>query len=110
MTRGVVSYPNGQLEAVELGEIEAEHAKNMQDIVGGYVELVTFTGEPPVTMWCNEDGWGLQLPANLLASHIAHTTVMGPVIFAGPPDAEGHLTSIHDDWWVELIRLANDIW
>lgn len=49
-----------------------------QGFVGGYVEFVPWGGEEQVLV--NEDGWGLNLPVNVLATAVFRTQLVGNVL------------------------------
>lgn len=97
MTTGVLLGTNGEARAIELGTTDQEHLETMKGIVGGYVECVTLPTLPVVTLWCNEDGHRLQLPANQLAAGLVHG-VLGNVVLAGGATDDGTLMSIPQEW------------
>ena len=62
-------------KAPELREI-GDDLKDMQAIVGGYIEAVYF--DDPVALVCNEEGKLIGLPVNRFLWH-AHTEYVDPI-------------------------------
>jgi hypothetical protein len=84
--------------------ITVRHVANdlaaLQEIVGGYIELVRLTCEFPATAYINEEGKIHGLPANPAASFIASLRpgdyIAGTMVILGPPDAGGNDTDVSD--------------
>jgi hypothetical protein len=99
------------LRAVVVRPIDAGHEVYVRDLptddllselqgeVGGLIEAVTVNG---AVMYINEDGKGLGLPINDIASIIAHADssiayhdmIVGTAVFVGPTDRHGDDTAI----------------
>lgn len=54
--------------------------EEMQAVVGGYIERVSFKGGE---MWVNEDGLGLGLPVNVKATELAQTGAFAGNVIVG---------------------------
>jgi hypothetical protein len=68
---GQIIRPNGSREQITPADGKEFSLKEMQEVVGGYIELVTLVpGE--LFMFVNEDGHALGLPLNLKATHLYH--------------------------------------
>lgn len=64
----MVFYVSGEVQVAVVND----DLKEMQKIVGGYLEAVYHRG---YTLWCNEDGIGLGLPFNRwVGDHAIHGT------------------------------------
>lgn len=92
---------------------------DMQAIVGGYVQAISVKrdGEfgPVAVMWLNEEG-KLQDPplrVNQQATRLAHASraitysddIRGDVLFTGPADDEGEVTTLDQQWLSWLADL-----
>lgn len=57
-----------------------ENLEKMQDIVGGYIETITFPKEK-IVLVCNEEGRLRNLPVNFFHTRIGH--IYGDIFFVG---------------------------
>lgn len=55
--------------------------EEMQDIVGGCIQLVPGSAGCPGDVLCNEEGLLLELPQNKIASAIMRQSLVGTVLF-----------------------------
>ncbi len=85
---------------------------DMQDIVGGHIELVG-CHDKPYDCFCNEDGIALELDHNPVATYMLRSilgydgiNLLGSVYFIGEPNYEGDSTSLSDESVLELASLA----
>lgn len=60
--------------------------ENMQKVVGGYIETLTFATDATIVM--NEEGRLLGLPFNVAASTMFSTTIVGDCFVAGVAEDE----------------------
>tara|TARA_Y100000592_G_C5481421_1_gene325793 strand:+ start:5029 stop:5274 length:246 start_codon:yes stop_codon:yes gene_type:complete len=75
---------DGTIEEVA---IDKENSlKQMQDAVGGYIELVRLTDDD--IMIVNEEGLIFGLPVNEYASKLAGQTIVGNVLMCKPKDLD----------------------
>jgi len=54
--------------------------EELQDAVGGYIELVAIPAVPRAVLIVDEDGLRKRLPANDVATYLAQQRVVGPVV------------------------------
>lgn len=94
--RGFVITVDGRVE-----DIPDLSFAGMQELVGGYVELIKFGRSG--CAYLNEDGKGLGLPYNRLATLLClyfrvglapGDFIVGPLIITGPLDRDGNDTDI----------------
>jgi len=98
MIRALVIEPSGFRYVYRLSENLQIQSEQMKSILGGWLEPLSIVSEHPFIIWCNEEGYRLDLPFNPLASliAIAYTPViLGNAILTGPPDANGDITALH---------------
>ena len=88
MTKGIKIMPNGSAS-----HIEFDGLKDMQDVVGGFIECAS---EPTdnYDVYVNEEGLPKGLPLNILASLISGRKLLGPALVTGKPDEDGEITSV----------------
>lgn len=92
--RGVIVGLTGPLEVVDIDGL-----RSMQDVVGGYIELVPLRTRR-MSMYVNEEGILQGLPLNRWASVLADQSLFGPALILGP-DENGVDTEVSDvllDW------------
>lgn len=82
--------------------------KAMQEIVGGYVEVIKLS--PTVDLWCNEEGKLVGLPLNILLTHGDEVVdmVCGD-FFLASHDTMGNTTSLSPgdaDFWFKTLAEA----
>jgi len=100
----IVAESRGVRSLVKLPRESGAQLEAMKDIIGGFLEAVTIDAVPTIIMWCNEDGYSLDLRPNAFATMLAggRSLILGNVIFTGGPDANGDITSI-DSHWIETL-------
>ena len=54
--------------------------EELQEAVGGYIELVPIPAIPGAVLIVDEDGLSKRLPANDVATYLAQQRVVGPVV------------------------------
>lgn len=104
--RALVIPAEGEAYVTYLGGGDADQLRQMQEIVGGYIEAVASTFG--VVGWCDEEGkfkgykWNLAAQAILIdAGLIPGDRLMGTWLFTGEdgpeiaPLTNAHLTEIH---------------
>lgn len=112
-------HPNGRWEATPLSHPDDDDSDTalltwLQGQVGGWIEAVSGT------MWVaylNEEGKLKDLPYNPLADmwmrhHGCHLDkndyIVGPVVFMGPPDAEGNNTDLPQSVYDSLLNYCQE--
>jgi len=95
--RAVALAPGGVMELVELGDSDQEQLRNVQRILGGYMEVVRVPNAP-VLLLVNEDGLAEHLAPNMVACILAGVTIVGTVLLTGLEDSKGDLQSIPEHW------------
>lgn len=88
MRKGIKVLPQGSAS-----HIEFDGLKDMQDVVGGYIECVSEPGDN-FDIYVNEEGILQGLPLNVLASMISGRRLLGPVLVTGRVDKDGEITSV----------------
>lgn len=100
-TRGFVLKTDGDMKYVEV-----ESYKDIQNIVGGFIEAISF-GDNKYFCYANEEAKLLELPENKLATDLWYNSgqrillgdfIAGDVIFFGGVDAEGNDLDIEDNF------------
>lgn len=76
---GRALYTDGCSSPRKPANSKAFTLKEIQEIVGGYIEAVRIP-DSAKTMWVNEDGRNLELLPNLEASNIAGRSIVGNVL------------------------------
>jgi hypothetical protein len=98
--RVLIVRPSGHLELM-LWE-RSNLLRSFQASVGGYIEAI---GGPGWSAYCNEEGKLQNLPFNPQAQLLAEghgwtplpfDTLVGTVVFVGPPDSDGEDTDVPD--------------
>lgn len=104
-TRCVTIWENGDANFTY-----CEDLYDYQDIVSG---LITGVYSPllPVgtTIYANDEGLLLGMEYNTVASLVTGTHLVGPVVFAGPPDDEGDTTNITQEVIDVILKYTNPI-
>ena len=104
MMKIVVKNPN---EAAEVREVEALELRTMQEIVGGYVQMLPVEGID-VDLWCNEEGKleGREPNIAIAGPEGVFDIVVGTAFFAEGDD-EGDEVGLGDDKVEMLLDALN---
>lgn len=86
----IVKEPNKPIQVVEI----VNDLKSMQEIVKGYIEVVSFPTMKDVDLIVNEEGKLEKLPGNFFIPHY-EDCIVGNCIIAGSDD-EGEFVSLTD--------------
>jgi hypothetical protein len=84
--------------------------KQLQDAVGGWVQSVPLAND--LSIWLNEEGKFSDMKMNTVATMLwtrfygMTDFVVGDVLFAGGPDAEGETNDISASWIHEIETAA----
>lgn len=92
---------------LDLPTDNAEQLRVLQEHIGGFIEAVMMATNPPIVMFCNEDGHALDLPPNAFATAIAVAytpIVLGNVVLTGPADRNGDTTALDPRWVDQLVQ------
>lgn len=113
MTLVIVVEPGGAIREVDLPTDEALQLRELQAIVGGYLEVVRVPLSAYATqglwLFCNEDGARLELPGNVLASAFMGQAVAGAVVFHGGADDSGALLPIPEPFRVAVVKATAEL-
>ena len=102
-------------DIIEVHEVEEITLERLQDVVGGWIEAITVgptKSLPALTMYLNEDGKGLGLPLNQMATIMAKRHLLpgdyiaGNVLLCGLPDDEGNDTTFPESWIEAIAKVA----
>lgn len=108
MIKGLIFNQDGTTEGYEYDKDYTA----LQEIVGGYIEPVTF-GDKSYFCYCNEEGKMLGLPENVVATKLWYDSgqrvllgdyIAGTVIFFGQVDDEGNDTDFPDELLKDLVK------
>lgn len=101
MPNCVVVKENGSIEF-----FQANDYTDYQKAVGGLITGVYSRALPEdTTIFANDEGLLIGMDYNFVASSLVGTHLVGPVVFAGPPDEEGEVTDVTQE--VTALVLAN---
>jgi hypothetical protein len=93
-----------------LDEIEVDSLDSFQNEVGGYIELVPYPGRNDVTVYINEEGKLIGLPANVIATVILKPRlddiIVGNAVICGFDPETGETTDIPEDLFDHLVDNA----
>lgn len=67
--------------------------EEMQEAVGGYIEMMSVPSDPLLIIWVNEDGRRLALPP----VRIAGLSLFGSVLFTGHATEDGDFLGLGDE-------------
>ena len=110
MTKGLIIRTNGTIEEYDYDE----GYKELQKIVGGYIEAIPF-GEKPYFAYINEEGKTLKLEQNRIATDLWYDSgqviligdyIAGDVIFFGLISFEGNDTDYPEKLIKDLEKYA----
>ena len=83
--------------------------KNLQNIVGGHIEVVTILPDKGLVMICNEDGKNLGLERNfIMGTPPFHDVIVGEVILCGVCDEDFTDIPIDFQTWKFFIDKWNE--
>ena len=111
MTKGLIIYTNGQMEEFDYDE----DVKQLQKIVGGYIEPIGF-GTKPYFCYANEEAKILDLEENKIATDLWYNSgqvvmlgdyIAGTVIFFGLISFEGYDTDYPEKLIKDLKEYAS---
>src|SRR5215831_15225353 len=116
MTRTAVVIPvDGDPYRLDLADDEAGSLRQMQEVVGGYIEAVYVEWPLPTSgliagmlMWVNEEGKLHGLPRNRTASLIANQVIAGNVLLTGEADPEGNEVGLDEETITDLLAANAD--
>jgi hypothetical protein len=100
---------NKPMEIIELDNQDGSMLKVLQDAVGGYVQVVDL--KENLSLWCNEEGKMLGLPANHFATILWEKrfgktdVIVGNAVFTGGTDSEGQTLGLTDEQiaWFKVV-------
>lgn len=85
---------------------EDTQLEQMQQAVGGNIEPYRDpTEDRDIHFWVNEDGIGLGLPVNMVASILAGHQLRGDVVITSMSRSGVHLAALPDEYWREVAFL-----
>lgn len=83
--------------------------KNLQKIVGGYIQTVTIGDAQKIVMICNDEGKILELEPNFIYGIIAPDMIMGTVIICGTDGEEFTDTELSMEQWKRLLTIWGNV-
>lgn len=92
---------------LDLSENEYEQ---LRDSVGGLIEAVDL--RPGLTIWVNEEGKLINLPFNVIGTHLwekcfgVTDVIVGDCVFTGNSNDEGETEELSVPWVVQIQELA----
>ena len=108
MKKVVKISTNKPMEILDL-DAPAGSLKVLQEAVGGYVQVVDL--KENLSLWCNEEGKMLGLPANHFATIMWEKrfgktdVIVGNAVFTGGTDSEGETLGLTDEQiaWFKVV-------
>jgi len=102
---------------LEVEQIDGAHLPFLQERVGGLIDCIATNR---FDMWVNDEGMIIDsflpnFPATCvlwMASPIfndARQVIYGDVVFSGPPDGEGNMTSLNDEFIEQMFRFMRKV-
>ena len=94
-------------EVLDLSNNEYEQ---LSGAVGGLIQAVDL--KPDLILWCNDEGKLMDLPLNIIASHMWEKSfgptdiIVGDCVFTGGADDEGDTIELSHAWLVQLEEFA----
>lgn len=94
----------------EVLNLEENEYAQLRDAVGGLIQPVDL--KPDLTLWCNEEGKLVNLPLNIIGTHLWERSfgqtdvIMGDCVFTGGTDEEGETLELPNGWLVQIQEFA----
>lgn len=94
-------------EVLDLSNNEYEQ---LRDSVDGLIQAVDL--RPGLTIWVNEEGKLVNLPVNVIGTHLWEKSfgmtdiIVGNCVFTGSSDDEGETTELSQPWILQIQELA----
>lgn len=88
---------------ISVGEVEQGDISAMQRLVGGGHFDALDVGNPPATIWVNDDGKNMEMPMNRRMTLLwwmsapemrGHDYIAGPAFITGQPDKNGNTKTV----------------
>jgi hypothetical protein len=110
MKLAVVIPTDGEAYRLEITSDERKELRILQELVGGFLELVPYEGD--ACIFCNEEGKLQGLPKNRRAQHVVSPPgdyLVGNIVVLGPEDDDGETTSLSEEEVDALLHDCNRI-
>ena len=94
----------------EVLDLSSNEYEQLSGAVGGLIQAVDL--KPDLTVWMNEEGKLMDLPVNIIGTHMwergfGQTDILvGDIVFTGNTDDEGETTDLSHAWLVQLEEFA----
>lgn len=83
--------------------------KNLQRIVGGYIQTVTIGDAQKIVMICNEEGKLQELDPNFIYGITVPDMIVGTVIICGTDGEEFADTELSMEQWKRLLTIWGNV-
>jgi hypothetical protein len=94
----------------EVLDLSSNEYEQLSGAVGGLIQAVDL--KPDLTVWMNEEGKLMDLPVNIIGTHMWERSfgqtdiLVGDIVFTGNTDDEGETTDLSHAWLVQLEEFA----
>ena len=94
----------------EVLDLSSNEYEQLRDSVGGLIQAVDL--REGLTIWVNEEGKLVDLPVNVIGTHLWEKSfgmtdvILGNCVFTGNSDDEGETMELAQHWIVQIQELA----
>lgn len=94
----------------EVLDLSSNEYEQLRDTVGGLIQAVDL--RQGLTIWVNEEGKLIDLPVNVIGTHLWEKSfgmtdvIVGNCVFTGNADDEGETLELANSWIVQIQELA----
>lgn len=94
----------------EVLDLEDKEYPQLRDAVGGLIQPVDL--RPGLTIWVNEEGKLIDLPVNVIGTHLWEKSfgmtdvIVGNCVFTGNANDEGETEELSSAWITQIQELA----
>lgn len=94
----------------EVLDLSSNEYEQLRDSVGGLIQAVDL--RQGLTIWVNEEGKLIDLPVNVIGTHLWEKSfgmtdvIVGNCVFTGNSDDEGETLELSHSWVVQIQELA----
>lgn len=94
----------------EVLDLSSNEYEQLRDSVGGLIQAVDL--RQGLTIWVNEEGKLIDLPVNVIGTHLWEKSfgmtdvILGDCVFTGNSDDEGETMELAQPWIVQIQELA----
>ncbi len=97
----------------EVLDLDGGEYEQLSNAVGGLIQPVDL--RPGLTIWVNEEGKLIQLPVNIIGSHLWEKSfgmtdvIIGNCVFTGNANSDGETEPLSSVWVEQISNLAATI-